>query len=370
MIVGVNALFLDPGVSGGSETYLRNLVPALLSAFPDVRFEIATTRRGAPSLAAEPWAEAVALLRLPCDDDQPARRTLVEQTLLPRVARRRGWDVLHSAANRGPAVPHVASVVTVLDVIFFHHRTMGWVSTHGMRWAVRAAVAGADEVIAISAAAADEIAATLGIDRESITAIPLGPGREPADPVPSDVIRARLGLEDARVVSCVSAKRPHKNQRLLVEALPHLPADVHAVLVGHDEGYGAELDATARALGVADRVRLLGYLPDAELEGLWAITDCACFPTLAEGFGLPVLEAMRRGVPVACSDIPVLHEVAGDSARFFAPSDPAAAAAAIAASLGDAEIAARGRERAAQFTWERTAAETFAVYERAAGRQS
>jgi glycosyltransferase involved in cell wall biosynthesis len=367
VIVGLNALFLDPGVSGGSETYLRNLVPALVAGFPDVRFEVATTRRGAPALAAEPWADAVKLLRLPCDDDEPARRTLVEQVLLPRVARRRGWDVLHSAANRGPAVSHLASVVTVLDVIFFHHRTMGFVSTRGMRWAVRAAVAGADEVIAISEGAADDIAATLGLDRDRITPIPLGPGRDPVDPVPGDAIRRRLGLDGARVVVCVSAKRPHKNQRLLIEALAELPPDVHAVLVGHDEGYGAELESAARALGVAGRVRLLDYLPDGELEGLWAISDCACFPTLAEGFGLPVLEAMRRGVPVACSDIPVLREVAGDAARFFPPSDRSAAAAAIAASLGDDATGARGRERAAEFTWERTAAETFAVYERALG---
>jgi glycosyltransferase involved in cell wall biosynthesis len=363
--VGLNALFLDPGVSGGSETYLRNLVPALVSGFPDVRFEVATTRRGALSLAAECWSDTAQLLSLPCDDDQPVRRTLVEQMLLPRVARRRGWDVLHSVANRGPRRAGTALVVTVLDVIFFHHRTMGFLSTHGMRWAVRASVAGADEVIAISEAAASDIEATLGIDQARITAVPLGPGRDPVEPAAAEAIRRRLRLDEARVVVCVSAKRPHKNQRLLVEAIAELPADIYAVLVGHDEGYGAQLGAAVRALGVAERVRLLDYLPDDELDGLWAISDCACFPTLAEGFGLPVLEAMRRGVPVACSDIPVLREVAGDAARFFPPTEPRAAAAAILASLGDEAMGARGRERAAKFTWERTAAETFAVYERA-----
>ncbi|MGH2845930.1 MAG: glycosyltransferase family 4 protein, partial [Thermoleophilaceae bacterium] len=312
--VGLNALFLDPGVSGGSETYLGGLVPALVSAFPEVRFELATTRRGAAALAAEDWADAVTLLRLPCDDDEPARRTLVEQLLLPRLAGRRGWDVLHSLANRGPRRAGTASVVTVLDVIFFHHRTMGRVSTHGMRWAVRAAVAGADAVVAISEAAARDIATTLGVERTRITAIPLGPGREPSDAAPEQAIRRRLALDGARVVVCVAAKRPHKNQRLLVEALGRLPDDVHAVLVGHDEGYGDELEAAAARLGVAGRVRLLEGVGAHELEGLWGIAGCACFPTRAEGFGLPVLEAMRRGVPVACSDIPVLREVAGDAA--------------------------------------------------------
>ena len=364
--VGFNALFLDPGVSGGSETYLRALVPALVEGNPAVQFELATTRRGARALSDEPWADSVALLRLPCDDDEPARRTLVEQILLPRLARRRGWDVLHSLANRGPARTAQPSVVTVLDVIFFHHRTMGLVSTHGMRWAVRGAVAGADAIIAISEAAADDIATTLGVDRARITAIPLGPGREPSAPA-NPSIRRRLGLEQARIVLCVAAKRPHKNQGLLVAALPELPPDLHAVLVGHDEGYGAELRATARNLGVADRVHLVDYLPDEQLEGLWASAGCACFPTRAEGFGLPVLEAMRRGVPVACSDIPVLREVAGDAAHYFDPSDPKAAASAIEEAMADRSAGSRGKERSAGFTCERAAARTFSVYERAVG---
>jgi glycosyltransferase involved in cell wall biosynthesis len=359
--VGFNALFLDPGVSGGSETYLRALVPALVEAHPDVQFEIATTRRGAKALSEEPWADLVALLRLPCDDDEPARRTVVEQIVLPRLARRRGWDVLHSLANRGPARTAQRSVVTVLDVIFFHQRTMGRVSTHGMRWAVRGAIAGADAVIAISEAAAHDIATTLGVDRARITAIPLGAGREPFASANLS-IRRRLGLEQVRVVLCVAAKRPHKNQGLLIATLPELPADLHAVLVGHDEGYGAELRATARNLGVADRVHLVDYLPDEQLEGLWASAGCACFPTRAEGFGLPVLEAMRRGVPVACSDIPVLREVAGDAAHYFDPSNPKAAASAINEAMRDEAAAARGKERSAGFTWERTASETFSVY--------
>jgi glycosyltransferase involved in cell wall biosynthesis len=364
--VGLNALFLDPNVSGGSETYLRALVPALVGSHPEVQFELATSRRGAETLAGEPWADSVALLRLPCDDDEPAQRTLVEQLVLPRLARRRGWDVLHSLANRGPVWTPPPSVVTVLDVIFFHYRTMGLVSTQGMRWAVRGAVAGADAIIAISEAAADDIATTLGIDRARITAIPLGPGREPVGPADRSILR-RFGLERARIVMCVAAKRPHKNQGLLVGALPHLPPGVHAVLVGHDEGYGAELRTAAGRLGVAERVHLVDYLPDAELEGLWANASCACFPTRAEGFSLPVLEAMRRGIPVACADIPVLREVAGDAARYFDPSDSKAAASAMEEAMGDEAAAARGKRRSAGFTWERTAARTFAVYERALG---
>ena len=363
--VGLNALFLDPGVSGGSETYLRSLVPAMVRARPDLRFELATTRRGAAALAAEGWSNSVKLFALPCDDDQPVRRTLSEQVSLPRLARTRSWDVVHSLSNRGPRRGAVASVVTLHDVIFFQHRTMGLVSTYGMRWAVRVAAAGARELITASAAAADEIADVLDIDRSHITEIPHGAGRAPGEAAPAGPLRERFGLTGARIVLCVAAKRPHKNQRLLVEALPSLPADVHVVFVGYDEGYGAELSAAASALNVVGRVHSIDYLDDAELEGLWQISDCAALPTRAEGFGLPVLEAMRRGVPVACSDIPVLREVAEGDAYFFDTDDAEGAAAAIQAAMRDTTAAERGRERAAHFTWERAAEQTLDVYERA-----
>jgi glycosyltransferase involved in cell wall biosynthesis len=365
--IGINALFLDPGVSGGSETYLRGLMPALVEALPGTRLEIATSRRGAAALAREDWASEVGLLRLRCDDDEPVRRTVIEHAVLPRLAREREWALLHSLANRGPARAGTAHVLTVLDVIFFHHRTMGFVSRHGMRLAVRAAATRADALLTISEAAAGDIAATLGVDRGRITVTPLGV-EAPRAAAPADAVRTRLGLDGARVVLCVAVKRPHKNQRLLVEALPLLPDDVQLVLVGYDEGYGRELGDTAARLGVTTRVRQLGYTAAPELEALWALADCAAFPTRAEGFGLPVLEAMRRGVPVACSDIPVLREVAAAAASYFDPSDPAAAAAAIDRVLGDPDAGSRGLLRAEGFTWARTAAATVDVYERVAAR--
>ena len=84
-----------------------------------------------------------------------------------------------------------------------------------------------------------------------------------------------------------------------------------------------------------------------------AVAACAAFPTRGEGFGLPVVEAMRRGVPVACSDLPVLREVGEDVPHYFDPDDPAAAAAAIRAAMEDGGAGRRGRERAAAFSWAR-----------------
>ena len=111
---------------------------------------------------------------------------------------------------------------------------------------------------------------------------------------------------------------------------------------------------------------LPGYLTDAEVEVLWSLAACAVFPTLAEGFGLPVLEGMARGVPIACSDIPVLHEVGGDTPRYFDPGDPDAAANAMVASLGDRARGLLGVERATHFSWSDAARGTMEAYERAA----
>jgi len=138
------------------------------------------------------------------------------------------------------------------------------------------------------------------------------------------------------------------------------------VLAGHPEPYDAELRGLAARLGVEDRMRFADYVPDAELEALWGIAGVAAFPTRAEGFGMPVLEALARGVPVACSDLPVLREVSGGLARTFGPDDPAGAAATIAAALEDpGDVARTGPAWAARFTWEAAAERTWEAYGRA-----
>jgi glycosyltransferase involved in cell wall biosynthesis len=140
------------------------------------------------------------------------------------------------------------------------------------------------------------------------------------------------------------------------------------VLAGHDTD-APDLRARAAAAGVAEDVRLLGALTTAELEGLYAVADCLVLPTLHEGFGLPVIEAMARSLPVACSDIPALREVAGEAALYFDPRDAAQIAAAIGELIGDPGTAARlrelGLERAAGFSWSAAAEGTLASYRRA-----
>jgi glycosyltransferase involved in cell wall biosynthesis len=355
--IGMNAMYLDPGRSGGPETYLRHLVPALLAAFPDLELEIATTRRGAPTLG-----DGALALALPSDEGQRLRRLHAEQVLVPRLARRRGWDAIHSLANTGPVRSRVPHVLTLHDVIFFHEPSMPRVSTLAHKVVVRPAARSAKVIVTAAEAARDDICATLGTDPAKFVIAPHGPGREPGPAAPEAEVRERYGLAGARVVLNVAAKRPHKNQEVLVRALARLPGRV-LVLAGHPEGYDAELRALAAAEGVADRVRFADYVADPDLEALWQLAEATAFPTLQEGFGLPVLEAMRRGAPVACSDIPVLRELGGDVPHYFDPHDPEAAARAIEAAAAGGR--GTGLERAGLFTWERSARATMEAYERA-----
>lgn len=365
--VALNAMFLAPGDSGGPETYLRELLGALAAEYPALRISVLTTKAGERSLRADGFADLAGLHAFPADEYQRLRRQFAEQLLVQLHARRERVDLLHSLASTAPVrTPGLRSVVTLHDVTFMHTPTFGRVTTWGMTQVVRRAARDADALIAGSAAARDDICATLELDPARFTVVPHGVAMAPrAAPAAEAPLRERLGLSGGRVVLCVAAVRPHKNQELLIRALPMLAEDVTLVLAGRHEPYAKRVRELAAELGVSGRVRLTGYLSDAELERLWTLAECAVFPTRAEGFGLPVLEAMARGLPVACSDIAVLHEVGGELPHYFDPSDPSAAAAAIAAGLRDDDRGRRGIEWAAGFSWAEAARGTMEAYERA-----
>ena len=136
-------------------------------------------------------------------------------------------------------------------------------------------------------------------------------------------LRERFALGDRRVLLALSAKRPHKNLAALLEACALLEPRPILILGGYRTAYELELQERARSLGIAEDVRWPGWLDGAELEGLWRLSAGFVFPSLYEGFGLPVLEAMARGVAVACSTGSSLPEVAGDAALLFDPARPA-----------------------------------------------
>jgi glycosyltransferase involved in cell wall biosynthesis len=361
----LNALYLAPGASGGPETYLRGLAPALAREFPALRLTVATTPSGAGALRADGWEEFARLLELPCEDGQRVRRQWAEQVLLPLAARRGRAEIVHSLASVAPVYAGTRAVVTLHDVTFLLTPTFGRVTTRGMGLLIRAAARRADRLITGTAAAREQTSSVLGIDRARFSVVHHGHERSrDVTPTAGATIRAQYQLNDARVVLCVAAKRPHKNQELLIRAAPMLDPDTAFVLAGHAEPYEDELRALAQELGMSARVHFVGYVSDADLEGLWSIAACAAFPTLGEGFGIPVVEALAHGVPVAASELPVLREVGGELPHYFDPHNPEQAAGAIRAAMSDTDTAHTGPIRAAHFTWSAAAHGTYEVYER------
>ena len=238
----LNALFLAPSVSGGPETYLRGLAPALAAEEPGARITVVTTRSGAAALRADGWQHWADVRSLPCEDGQRVRRLAAEQVLLPALAHRLRVDVLHSLASIAPVRAPVPAVITLHDVTFILRRTFGRVTTVGMSTIISRAARNADALLAVSVAARDEIAQVLGLDSAAFVVVPHGAGRLPrVEAAELEQVRARYRLDNARLVLCVAAKRPHKNQELLLRALPKLPGDTVVALVGHAEPYERDL---------------------------------------------------------------------------------------------------------------------------------
>jgi glycosyltransferase involved in cell wall biosynthesis len=279
-----------------------------------------------------------------------------EQFLVPRLLRRERVDAVHAPNCFLPLRRPCPGVVTVHDLAFEAHpedfaRTTGW----KFRVIARRAVRSAERVICVSEFTRGEVCERYGADPARMRVIPLAAAMPEgsADPPPG------------RYLAAVGDLRPRRNLPLLAAAfrrlheagLPH-----RLVIAGHD--YGVAQDVRAAAGGAP--VEITGYLPDDEMDALIRGAELLAYPSLYEGFGLPMLEAMVRGTPVAAARATALPETAGDAAAFFDPHDPADMAATIRRVLEEPrfrdELIARGRARAASFSWADTAARTAAVY--------
>jgi glycosyltransferase involved in cell wall biosynthesis len=197
-----------------------------------------------------------------------------------------------------------------------------------------------------------------------------GPAFHPQDAVAIEVVRRRYGLEGPFLLS-VGSLEPGKNRERLLQAFARLQARglKHALVVAGQRAWRYEGEAPlARRLGLADSVRFLGHVPQADLPALYSAADLFVFPSLYEGFGLPALEALACGTPVVASNVSALPEVVGDAALQVSPLDVEALADAMERLLRDdrlrSDLRERGLERAAQFSWEKAARQTAEVYHR------
>jgi len=369
--VGLNLVFLVPGESGGMEVYARELLAALPAARPDLRLTAFVNEEA--TAAGGPWEEVADVVTVPVKARSRVQWVRGEQQLLPGLAQRAGVNLVHSLASTAPSRGRFRRVVTIHDLLYrvvpdAHFGIYGL----GMRVLVPLAARRSHRVIADSRSTADDVRRFLRVPEDRLDVVALGIGATPAGAAePEAVVRERHGLGTRPVVLSVSAKRPHKNLLALIEAVAAIAPERRPVLVvpGYPTPYESVLRERAAALGVLGDLRLLDWVSAAELEALYGLAAAFVFPSLYEGFGLPVLEAMVRGVPVACSDRSSLPEVAGDAALLFDPEAPRAITAAIERILGDPAEAARlraaGRVQAARFTWAATARATAASYDRA-----
>jgi glycosyltransferase involved in cell wall biosynthesis len=242
------------------------------------------------------------------------------------------------------------------------------------RWAVRCLLGGAlrraARVIAVSEATRAELLARYRLPAARVAVVPEAAASQFTPPTAPAVaaVRARYGLAHPYVLF-VGFLEPKKNLGTLLEAVARLRrrgawGGTELVIVGAP-GWGADPAARAQALGLEGTVRLLGPVPDADLPALYAGALAFAFPSLWEGFGLPVLEAMASGAPVAASNRGALPEITAGAALLAEP-EPEAFAEALGELVGDAALRERlrsaGLARAAAFSWERTARETLAIY--------
>ena len=374
MHVGLNLIYLVPGETGGMEVVARELLPELIQAAPGVRFTAFINREAAAEKDG-PWGEIMPAVTVPIKASSRPQWVLGDQLLLPPLARRHGVGLLHSLASIAPAWGPYRRVVTVHDIIYARFpETHSGLRDRGMRVLVPAAVKSAHRVMVDAHSTKQDLVQMLGARAEQIDVVPLGLGTPRRhQPAPQEQVRQRLELGARDVILSLSAKRPHKNLSMLIEALAGIDPERRPILVlpGYPTEHERELRQLATARGLAADVRFLEWISREDLEGLWSLVKGFLFPSLYEGFGLPVLEAMDRGVPVACSDASSLPEVVGDAALLFDPHDQAQLSAAIERLLGDQALRdtliARGHERVKRFTWQATARGTIDCYARALG---
>ncbi len=372
--IGINLVYLVPDETGGMEIFARELIPALLDSAPGLRFT-AFVNREAAAAGGGPWGELLPAVTVPVNARRREQWVFGEQALLPRLGARAGVQLMHSLASTAPARGSFRRVVTVHDLIYARvPEAHAGLRGRGMRIVVPLGLRRAHRILAVSQSTREDLVELLGIARERIDIVPQGVGEvRRAQPLAEAPTRARFELGERRVLLSLSAKRPHKNLLALIGALARIPAERRPLLVlpGYSTWHEAELRERAESLGLARDVRFEGWVSEAELEGLWELADAFVYPSLYEGFGLPVLEAMARGVPVACANTSSLPEVAGDAALLFDPGAEEEIAAMIECLLGDPALVerlrAKGLQRVRRFTWQHTARLTLESYARALG---
>jgi glycosyltransferase involved in cell wall biosynthesis len=357
MRIGVNALYLIPGGVGGTEIYLRELLRALASIDSRNEYFIFTNRETGDDLIPRQenfrWRpQAVRAVFRP-------GRILWEQLVLPLEVARYRLDVIFNPGFTAPLLAPCPQVATFHDLQHLRHpEYFRWYDLPFWRFLLWASAHRSRSLVAVSESTRDDL---LHFYRLPPTKIPVA--RHGVNP---DFLAMDRSHPEPFLL-CVSTLHPHKNIERLIRAYAKRPRKERLVLAGIRGFHTDPIEKLIAELGIADRVQVTGWLPREDLLKLFQRAWAFVYPSTFEGFGMPVLEAMAAAIPVACSDIPPLREVAADAALFFDPLDEDAIAVSLDRITGDAELrcqlATASRNRARSFTWRESAEITLKALE-------
>lgn len=369
--VGVNLLWLVPGEVGGSEEYTVRL----LSAFAEERFEdievvLYVNRRFGdryPELV-DQFTTRVA----PISGGSRLVRVIAESTWLALRSRRDQCVVLHHAGGTMPPLRTVPGIVTMHDLQpLANPERFGIVKRTYIRLLAPRSVRNARLVLCLSDFVANDVVRRVGIEANRIRRVPCGVGDPGAafDRSRSEQLLEELGVTGQPFVLYPAITYPHKNHATLVASFASL-LDEHPgarlVLTGGSGSHEAVVGAAIQAYGISDAVIRAGRIPESDLDLLYRAATLMAFPSLYEGFGVPVLEAMSRGCPVVASDVGALPEVLGAAGVLIDPLDVSGWTAALDSLLSDptqrSGMARKGFERIADFTWPSSAQALHSVY--------
>jgi len=366
MKIGINLLYLLPGVVGGTETYAAGLLRGFAEIDRQNGYCVFVNRES----ESWPLPQAVNFTRVVCPIRAAGRasRYLFEQVRLPRLLARYRIDVVHSLGYVGPLFAPCPSVVTIHDLNYIAlGHTMPGTRRTALRFFSIQSAQRADRVITISDFSKKELCRTIKLDPGKTTVTHLGAMRSGASSSSVDwgELTRRYRIRAPYVVAfggrTLNKNIPHliRSFALVKEAFPH-----SLVLIGH---IPSNVDLASETEEMRDRITITGSVPEEHVLPLLGHADLFVLPSLYEGFGLPLLEAQQAAVAVACSTAGSLPEVGGDGAIYFDPASIEATADTIRRCLADAtfrsQLILKGRENLARFSWEKTARETLSVYQ-------
>jgi glycosyltransferase involved in cell wall biosynthesis len=351
--IGVNALYLIPGAVGGTEIYLRELLAALGRIDTANEYFVFTNLETDADLVPRQsnfqWKPQAVHAR-----SRPAR-ILWEQIVLPLEASRYKIGVLFNPGFTAPVLAPCPCVTVFHDLQHKRHpEHFRWFDLPFWRLLLWASAHRSQKLIAVSEATRADLLHFYRLPEARVAVIPHG-----VDAALFDLRR----LQTEPLVLCVSTLHPHKNLERLIRAYARKKRDYRLVIAGF-RGFRAQaIEKLVTDLDLGAQVQITGWIGHEELYRLYDRALAFIYPSTFEGFGMPVLEAMAAGVPVACSDIAPLREVAGDTALYFDPLEEDALGTALDRIVSDQALRTRlaqaGRERARSFTWERSAAKTL-----------